>query len=91
VLGYTDEELVSRPFLEFVHPEDREGTLAEMAKLSRGLPVTRFCNRYRDVQGHYRWFEWTAKSIPEEGVIFAVARDVTERVELEERLRSRAQ
>jgi serine/threonine-protein kinase len=89
VLGYTDEELVSRPFLEFVHPEDRDGTLAEMAKLSRGLPVTRFCNRYRDVQGHYRWFEWTAKSIPEEGVIFAVARDVTERVELAEQLRLR--
>lgn len=89
VLGYTSDELVSRPFLDFVHPEDREGTLGEMAKLSRGLPVTRFCNRYRNIRGHYRWFEWTAKAIPEERVIFAVARDVTERIELEQQLRSR--
>ncbi len=88
VLGYPEEELVSRPFLDFVHPEDRERTLGEMAKLREGLPVIRFCNRYRDVGGKYRWFEWTAKAIPEEGVIFAVARDVTERVELEEQLRS---
>jgi eukaryotic-like serine/threonine-protein kinase len=91
VLGHPSEELISRPFLDFVHPDDREGTLGEMAKLALGLPVTRFCNRYRDVEGQYRWFEWTAKAIPEEGVIFAVARDVTERVELEEQLRSRAQ
>jgi serine/threonine-protein kinase len=88
VLGYTEEELVSRPFLDFVHPDDREGTLEAMAKLRQGLPVIQFCNRYRDVRGQYRWFEWTGKAIPEEGVIFAVARDVTERVELEEQLRS---
>jgi serine/threonine-protein kinase len=79
VLGYTDRELVSRPFLDFVHPRDREKTAAEMAKLSRGLPVVKFENRYRDVAGGYRVFEWTAKSIPEEGLIFAVARDVTDR------------
>jgi serine/threonine-protein kinase len=91
VLGYPEEELVSRPFLDFVHPEDRDATLGEMGKLSEGLPVIRFCNRYRDVRGEYRWFEWTGKAIPEEGVIFAVARDVTERVELEEQLRSRAE
>ncbi len=74
VLGYTPQELISRPFIEFVHPDDRAATTAEAAKLSRGLPVVRFRNRYRDVRGTYRWFEWEAKSIPEEGVIFAVAR-----------------
>jgi eukaryotic-like serine/threonine-protein kinase len=78
VLGYTDKELASRPFIEFVHPEDRDKTMAEMTKLSQGLPVVHFQNRYRDVQGNYRCFDWTAKSIPEEGVIFAVARDVTD-------------
>jgi serine/threonine-protein kinase len=88
VLGYTNEELVSRPFLDFVHPEDRPQTLAAMAQLSQGMPVIQFRNRYRDSTGHCRWFEWTAKSVPEEGVIFAVARDVTERIQLEERLRS---
>jgi PAS domain S-box-containing protein len=83
VLGYTDAELLARPFLDFVHPEDHGRTLGEMEKLSQGIPVIRFRNRYRDAAGGYRWFEWTAKSIPEERVIFAVARDVTDWIELE--------
>jgi serine/threonine-protein kinase len=83
VLGHTDAELLSRPFLDFVHPDDRAGTMVEMEKLTRGLPVIRFVNRYRDVRGGYHRFEWTGKSIPEEGVIFAVARDVTETVKPE--------
>jgi serine/threonine-protein kinase len=83
VLGHTERELRARPFLDFVHPDDRERTLAAMEKLSQGLPVIRFINRYRDAQGGYRRFEWTGKSIPEEGVIFAVARDVTDWVEAE--------
>ena len=74
VLGFSKAELVSRPFLDFVHPDDLPQTLLQMGKLSHGLPVVRFKNRYRDVDGNYRWFEWTAKSIPEEGVIFAIAR-----------------
>jgi serine/threonine-protein kinase len=79
VLGYTENELAARPFIEFVHPEDRDKTMAEMTKLSQGLPVVYFQNRYRDIQGNYRCFDWTAKSIPEEGIVFAVARDVTDR------------
>jgi PAS domain S-box-containing protein len=87
VLGHPERELLSRPFLDFIHPQDRERTVREMEKLARGLPVINFDNRYRDVRGAYRWFEWTAQSIPEEGVIFAVARDVTDRIELERLLR----
>lgn len=74
VLGFSKAELMTRPFLDFVHPEDLPQTLSQMEKLAQGLPVVRFRNRYRDVGGHYRWFEWTAKSIPEENVIFAIAR-----------------
>ncbi len=74
VLGFSKAELMTRPFLDFVHPEDLPQTLAQIEKLAQGLPVVRFRNRYRDVGGHYRWFEWTAKSIPEENVIFAIAR-----------------
>lgn len=88
VLGYPAEELVARPFVEFVHPDDRAVTMAETEKLARGLPVVQFRNRYRDVNGRYRWFEWAARSIPEENVVFAVARDITERMELERRLNS---
>jgi serine/threonine-protein kinase len=85
VLGYTPGELISRPFIEFVHPADRASTARETEKLARGLPVVQFRNRYRDVRGDYRWFEWEAKSIPEEGVIFAVARDITGFVDWEGR------
>ena len=87
VLGYSQETLLSHPFLDFVHPQDREETIAEVAKLSQGLPTVQFRNRFRDVTDNYRWFEWTAKSIPEEGVIFAVGRDVTDRLDLEQQVR----
>ena len=78
VLGFSTVELLAIPFINYVHPDDRDHTVAVMARLSQGLPVVRFRNRYRDVHGLYRWFEWTAKSIPKDHVIFAVAREVTE-------------
>src|SRR5208282_4158938 len=62
-----------------------ERELARFFELSQGLPVVRFENRYRDRSGNYKWFEWTAKSVPEEGIIFATARDITERKHLEQR------
>lgn len=86
VLGYSTEELLAQPFVELVHPDDRELTQLQVVKLSQGLPVVRFENRYRDRSGNYKWFEWTAKSVPEEGIIFATARDITERKHLEQRL-----
>ena len=88
VLGYTNEELLSRPFIEYVHPDDREQTLLQVERLSLGIPVVRFVNRYRDRLGNFRWFEWAAKSVPEEGLIFAVARDVTQPKRLEERFQA---
>jgi serine/threonine-protein kinase len=84
VLGYTDHDLVSRPFVEFIHSDDIDQTKSAMLALQEGKPIAEFRNRYRDSEGRYRWFEWTAKSIPEENVIFAVARDVTELVEREQ-------
>ncbi len=78
LLGYSEEELMSRPFTEFVHPDDHDKTLAAMAQLIDGKPVLRFQNRYRKACGNFLHVEWTAKSIPEEGLIFAVARDVSD-------------
>jgi serine/threonine-protein kinase len=80
VLGHTTKELLAHPFLDFVHPDDHQATRDAMAIVVRGVPVVQFRNRYRDHSGNYRWFEWTGKSIPEEKVIFAVARDVTDSV-----------
>lgn len=77
VLGYNEREFLSRPIESFVHPDDREKTRQAFDVLGKGMPIVRFQNRYQDTQGNYHAFEWTAKSIPEESTIFAVARDIT--------------
>ena len=78
-LGYTREELMSRPFIEFVHPEDRERTLAQNERVRRGEQALGFENRYRCRDGSYRWLHWNAAPDPGGGLIYSVARDVTER------------
>ena len=77
VLGFTKREMLSRPIESFVHPEDIEKTNKAFEVLGAGMPIVRFQNRYLDINGKFHAFEWTAKSIPEENTIFAVARDVT--------------
>jgi PAS domain S-box-containing protein len=89
ILGWTLEELRSRPFLEFVHPDDRERTETEAANLTSGdYETTTFENRYRCKDGSYRTVLWGARSIPEEGLIYATGRDVTESNRAQEDLRS---
>lgn len=83
-LGYSHGELTAKPFLDFVHPDDRPNSLNEIIRLSRGEPTIQFINRYRHRDGHYVSLEWTARSVSEEGVIYAVARDVSDRLRLEE-------
>lgn len=83
-LGYSAKELTTKPFIEFVHPEDRPDTLREIQKLSRGEPTIQFINRYRHKDGHFIYLEWTARSLQEEGVIYAVARDISDRIRLQE-------
>jgi len=77
VLGFSDAELVSRPFLDFVHPEDIKETIEAIQTLSVGNPVVEFRNRYRDAEGNYHVIEWTSKSIPSDNIIFAVARVIS--------------
>lgn len=74
VLGYSSEELRAAPFTDFVHPEDIQSTVAAVETLTGGEPVAQFTNRYRHRDGHYVVLEWTSRSVPEEGVIYAVAR-----------------
>lgn len=87
VLGYTAEELTSRPWLDFVHPDDIEATIREGDKLRCGAPVVRFHNRYRARDGSYKWFSWMGKPDVERGTIYAVAKDITENKRVEEELR----
>jgi PAS domain S-box-containing protein len=78
ILGYTPEELTSRPWLDFVHPEDMDATIREGEKLGLGLQVIRFQNRYRAKDGSYKWLSWMATPDVERGMIYAVARDITQ-------------
>lgn len=89
ILGYSTEVLSSKPFIEFVHPEDREITRLELEKLATGKPTFRFENRYRTKDGNYKWLEWMAKPFLEEKCIYAVARDISEHKLAEEELRQR--
>jgi len=88
VLGYTLKELTTRPFLDFVHPEDQAATLSELEKLASGAHQTiSFENRYRCQDGSYRWLTWTAAPFSGQQLIYAAARDITERKQTEEKLR----
>lgn len=84
-LGYALHELEGHSFLDLVHPDDLRSTLEAVNKLSQGRPVHQFVNRYRRKDGDYRFIEW--RSRPQGSLIYAAARDVTERIETEERLR----
>jgi len=86
VLGLSVEELQRHPFIEFVHPEDRAATMEVMGGLSNGMRVINFENRYRAADGSYRWLSWTSTPYPDQGVIYAAARDVTDRRRAEEAL-----
>ena len=83
-LGYSMEELRSRPFIEFVHPDDRARTVAQNRKVRSGERALGFENRYVCRDGSYRWLLWNATPDPERGLIYSVARDITERREAEE-------
>lgn len=76
LLGWPTHELTSRPFLEFVHPDDRDATVAQVAMLNRGEETVGFRNRYCHQDGSYRWLDWHARATPN-GRLHAVARDVT--------------
>lgn len=76
-LGWTEEELLSKSWLEFVHPEDRQATIAAGEKLLDGRAVYGFENRYLCLGGSHRWLSWNSFPLPDEGLIFCVVRDVT--------------
>jgi PAS domain S-box-containing protein len=86
-LGYTQQEALSRPLLDFVHPDDRRPTEEEGQNLREGQTTISFVNRYLCKNGSHRWIEWTATPVIEERLTYAVGRDVTERRQAESDLR----
>ncbi|WP_208642199.1 PAS domain-containing protein [Methylobacterium terrae] len=75
LLGWGEGELLGRPFLDFVHPDDVPATMAAAEALARGEPQPNFENRYRHRDGTHRWLSWNA--VPRDGRIYATVRDVT--------------
>jgi PAS domain S-box-containing protein len=83
-LGFSREELQSRPMFEFVHPDDRERTLAQNRRVRTGGQALAFENRYLCKNGSYRWLLWNATADIDHQLIYSVARDITERKQAEE-------
>ncbi|GAA5520766.1 PAS domain S-box protein [Aliifodinibius salicampi] len=88
VLGYTSDELLSQPFVNLIHPEDVEPTMVEIEKLAVGeRDVTvNFENRFRRKDGSYYWLSWTSTFDEESGLLYAIAKDINEQKELEQKL-----
>lgn len=83
ILGYSSEELFSKPYIEFVHPEDQEATLANMQKLEGGEELIGFENRFICKDGSYRWLLWHSAPYTSGKTIYAVASDITDRKQAE--------
>jgi PAS domain S-box-containing protein len=79
ILGYTQEEFLAKPYLELVHLDDRGNTGAEAAAIADGKATLSFENRYVRKDGSYRVLEWTSTPVIEDGAMYGVGRDVTER------------
>jgi PAS domain S-box-containing protein len=82
-LGFTPAEMMSRPFIDFVHPDDRERTLSQNRDVRGGGRAALFENRYLCIDGSYKWMLWNARRDPDRQMIYAVARDMTARKQAE--------
>ena len=78
-LGFTEAEILAKPFIELVHPEDRSATIAEVEQLTAGKTTISFENRYLTKDGNYRCLLWTAKLDRLDRAIFCIGLDITER------------
>ncbi len=86
-LGWTTAELMSHPYFRYVHPEDMAMARREAASVAAGKGSEGFEHRYQHKDGSYRWLSWNSTPVPEEGLIYAIARDVTDQRKVAEELR----
>ena len=80
-LGWTNDEFKSKHFIEFVHPDDRTQTDKAAEDLTKGIPLSQFENRTITKNGDYKWLSWNIWPLPEEGLIYCIARDITDNKE----------
>jgi len=86
VLGYSEAELFAHPYIDFIHPDDRAATGVAAGRLSDGHEISYFENRYFHKDGTIRWLLWTSTPLPQQQIIYAAARDITEHKAVEETL-----
>jgi PAS domain S-box-containing protein len=91
VLGWSELESRSRPFLEFVHSDDRAASVEAITQLRAGTPVVNFANRNICKDGSYRWINWTLVPVPHRDTVFGIGQDITEVRLAEEALRESEQ
>ena len=78
ILGYSDKELMGKPFLDFIHPDDIDKTLDVITtQLAKGYTVSNFENRYKCKDGTFKYLSWVSRPEPEKGITYAIARDIT--------------
>ncbi|GAB7023028.1 GGDEF domain-containing protein [Salidesulfovibrio brasiliensis] len=85
-LGWTESDLTSTPWIDFVHPDDIAETLEAGKELLKGDTITQFQNRYQCKDGSYRWLSWNSVPQLEEKLIFCVVRDITDQKRIEHEL-----
>jgi len=91
LLGFTEQELLSLPVFDFIHPEDRPATEAEYEKLRQGEPTILLENRFLCKDGSYRWIAWSYFPVPEDNLAYGVGRDMTQLRRMHQALQSRAE
>lgn len=77
ILGWSNEELKAKPFIEFIHPDDLDSTIEATKNLEKGEPALGFENRYLTKDGTYKWLSWNTIPVPEDNILLGIARDVT--------------
>ena len=90
-LGYSVEELLAKPYIEFIHPDDQKKTLLEAEKLSAGLNSNAFENRYLCKNGEVRYLLWSMVTVTEEQLFYCSGRDITDRKKVDEDLKIRTE
>jgi PAS domain S-box-containing protein len=91
ILGWSTRELLEKPWIDFVHPDDKDRTSDIRTTLIDGREVYQFENRYICKNGDVKWLSWNSFPYPEDGIMFGVARDVTEKKKMEEALKESEQ
>ena len=87
LLGWGEDYLLQNPFFALVHPDDRLSTEQEIAKLASGENALNFTNRFLTNSGNYKLLQWTATPEPSTGLLFAIARNITDEKNNEEKIR----